>query len=294
MEGDAVVLYVSKNEVDGLNILNNFTFAGAKLSIRKLASMETKAESDTENIEMSDPEKSPVDVRVLCKDFLARRYNADTKFLDLSALSTDTEVASTGMFDNEVRAKKFFDALMTVADNQFTSKADKDAAVISVSLANNSIRDSRTVASLGQTFPAIRNLDLSHNDLQTPYDLDALQANLKSLEHLLIVDNPKLEQSSNIGRICRMFISLRKLDNITVRELPPKGWAQPSEGKSEEDVEKERRAQELGKVTGMTLEYCGECLQQVGWELDAAWERFSAFRSELPTEAFVQQKALDL
>ena len=48
------------------------------------------------------------------------------------------------------------------------------------------------------------------------------------------------------------------------------GFGVSGPGKSEEQVQKEIMALELSKVTGMTLQYSGMCLEQSGWNLQGA------------------------
>ena len=241
---------------------------------------------------MSDPEEH-FDMPTLLKGFLDRRYDSESRFLDLAAFGTDAELDSIGMFENTQRAKKFFLALMKFANTFFSSDEEKAAAVVSVSLANNSMENVNIVRSLADTFPAIQNLDLSDNSLADTRALRGFRFKFPELSHLIITGNG-VSTEENAANIAKLFPSLSKLNNITVRARSPTGFRQPGEGKSEEQVEKEWRAQQLSNATGMTIEWSGRCLEEFSWELEPAWQGFSNMKETLPVEAFVQGKALGL
>lgn len=241
---------------------------------------------------MSDPEEH-IDIPALLKGLLSRRYNPDGHFLDLSAFGTDTELASTGMFETRERATKFFLALMKVADSFFKTAAEKAAAIESVSLANNGIEHIKTVSSLADTFPRLKNLDLSGNALQSLDALKFWRFKFRGLQQLVITGNP-IDNHQDAATIAKWFPNLQRLNGITVRAVTPEGFGVPREGASEEQVEKEKRAQQLSNASGMTIEYSGICLEQVGWELEPAWDAFLAAKETLPMEAFVQGRALGL
>lgn len=51
----------------------------------------------------------------------------------------------------------------------------------------------------------------------------------------------------------------------------------------------ERMVSELSMETGMTIQFCNDCLEQTGWDLVQAREAFERVKSELPPEAFASR-----
>ena len=105
------------------------------------------------------------DLKVRLRAMVKRRHDPETKFFDLTTLAKDPEIENTGMFESKSREAKFFPALMAICETIFPSGFKRKEAVISVSLASNDLPSVAAVTTLAQTFPNIKNLDLSNNKL---------------------------------------------------------------------------------------------------------------------------------
>ena len=186
--------------------LDSFQFAGVPLAIQMwLARPEPISE---DGVQLLDKITAMIE----------RRYNKDLKFLDLSALGNEAEFAVGGMFDTTARQTKFFLALMKVCDTHFATPEQKRETVVSVSLANNALPNVTPVTILSQTFPDVKNLDLSNNNLT---DLQALQAwrwKFRSLEHLILAGNPiEAEVPSYQEEMTKWYPKLHTLNSTRVR-----------------------------------------------------------------------------
>ncbi len=152
------------------------------------------------------------------KDFLYRRYNAEAKFLDLSGLSKDSELVNVGMFKTTSRESKFFPALMKVCGDQFPDAKSKEEAIVSVSLADNSLTSISSVTALAQTFPNLRNLDLSNNQIKNLAALGGWRWKFRKLNHLIISGNPiEAEGQSYQQDMLKWYPSLTNINNKQVR-----------------------------------------------------------------------------
>lgn len=185
--------------------LNNYTFAGAALTIEMVKGPELVSDE-------------AVQLKQKMTAMLSRRYNGELKLLDLSSLGTDTEFANTGMFATHSRQAKFFPALMKVCDATFGTAAAKREAIVSVTLSNNTLPDLATVTTLSQTFPEIKNLDLSNNGFQNLGALEAWRWKFRSLDHLILTGNPLETQVPNYkNEVLKWYPKLRMLNGVQVR-----------------------------------------------------------------------------
>ena len=170
-----------------------------------------------------DQEKMKESTLEAFKAFLDRRYNAEYKLLDLSALAKDKELMKMGIFNsNTPNSKtiqsKFFLALMTVCDNHFTDAKSKEEAIVSVSLADNSLSNVSTVTTLAQTFPLLKNLDLSNNQIKNLHALEAWRWKFRRLNHLVVSGNPIETEVGFYQRdILKWYPSLTTINNDQVR-----------------------------------------------------------------------------
>ncbi len=152
------------------------------------------------------------------KSLLTRRYDAETRLLDLSQLGNDPELVSLGMFNTTSTESKFFPALMKICNTNFNNVREKDEAIISVSLANNALIDIRSVTTLSQTFPALKNLDLSNNQLGTLSALEGWRWKFRKLEQLVLTGNPlEVNEPQYKADILKWYPTLLMLNNEQVR-----------------------------------------------------------------------------
>ena len=201
--------------------LNTFSFAGAALRIEAQASKDSyRPGPDDQRPSPFANKEDPETVNTIdhLKSLLSRRYNVDTKLLDLSQLGSDPELVSLGIFNTSSTESKFFPALMKVCNTLFTTAREKDNAITSVSLANNALTDIRSVTTLSQTLPALRNLDLSNNQLSNLSVLEGWRWKFRKLEQLILTGNPlEVNEPQYKIDILRWYPTLLMLNNEQVR-----------------------------------------------------------------------------
>ena len=169
-------------------------------------------------IERLPPPLTPAQIREKMTAMLSRRYDAQAKLLDLSALGADPEFVNTGMFESHSTESKFFPALMAVCSQQFESEQAKREAIVSVTLANNNLPNVKSVLDLGYTLPDIKNLDLSNNEMKNLEALDPWRRRFQSLQHLVLAGNPLENSNPNYQQeVMGWYPSLRMLNNVQVR-----------------------------------------------------------------------------
>lgn len=140
----------------------------------------------------------------------------DTKLLDLSNLAADPDFAKLGLGSI---TPKTFQVLMKICDDVFPTAKAKDDGVNAVTLANNKLKDVGLVTYLAQTFPALKNLDLSNNDLSEMRDLQRWRHKFKQLEHIILSNNP-LEQNVSDFKV-QLIKWYPKLHSIDLVQLSP-------------------------------------------------------------------------
>lgn len=127
---------------------------------------------------------SAADTKSKLTAILSKRYFQDTKLLNLSMLSTDPDLMSMGIFNSTSTESKFFPALMKVWDLNFNNPATRRESVESISLAENQLTSVSVITALAQTFPDLKNLDLSNNAFKDAQALIAWRWKFRNLEFL--------------------------------------------------------------------------------------------------------------
>jgi nuclear RNA export factor len=179
--GDYV--YIGANEEDAEEIikLNSFTFAGASLEITRVDDVPEKPAVDSEYTQA---------LRAQLQAILSTRYLGDTKLLKLDFLASDKELVELGMFETPDRALKTFKGLMHICDNLFKTEKDKREAIESISLASNNIDNVTQVETVATTFPDLKNLDMSGNQIGSMQGLERWKGKFRHLETLFMTGNP--------------------------------------------------------------------------------------------------------
>lgn len=149
--------------------------------------------------------------------FLSKRYRQPMKVLDLSALASDPDLVEMGMFSHTTTESKFFPALMKVCELSFLGSEKKEEAITGVSLANNELLNVSFVTTLSQTFPDLRNLDLSNNKIKDTQSLVAWRWKFRSLEFLDLTGNPISAEPGFKETMLKWYPKLTTLNNIVVR-----------------------------------------------------------------------------
>lgn len=179
--GDYVYIGASEEDAEEIVKLNTFTFAGAPLEITRVDDVPEKPAVDSEYTQA---------LRERLQAILSARYQGDNKLLKLDFLASDAELIELGMFANPERALKTFKGLMQICDNLFKTATEKREAIESISLASNNINDVAQVDTVATTFPDLKNLDMSGNQIASLQGLERWKGKMKRLETLYLSGNP--------------------------------------------------------------------------------------------------------
>lgn len=188
--------------------MNGYEWAGTNINIRRADGTD----------DASGLSAHTQGVKDMLKGVLERRYNAETKLLDLSALGQDGELQQNGVFVQTSTISKIFPAMMKVLETSFDTPAERDTAVTSVTLANNSLADLSPVTILSLTLPKLQNLDLSHNKFEKLSVLENWRRRFHSLQHLVLSGNPIEQQEPDYpAEVVKWYPTLQFLNNVQVR-----------------------------------------------------------------------------
>jgi nuclear RNA export factor len=202
-----VIISVPGEDINAVLRLDGYVWASVNVTVKRLNDVGTgEAQTETEK------------TRGMLKGVLERRYNPEATFLDFSLLGQDPELAKSDMFNTKSTSAKFFPALMAVLTKAFDTIKERDAAVQSVSLANNDLSDLKTVSSLSETLPQLKNLDLSNNKFEKLDQLSLWRRRFHHLDQLIISGNP-IEQNEPdyAATLIQWFPKLRTLNGVQVR-----------------------------------------------------------------------------
>jgi nuclear RNA export factor len=211
MAGDFVFIGAAKEDADEILKLNTFTFAGAQLDI-------VESTEDLAHQNKATESKETQELRAKLQSILSQRYLGASKLLKLDALASDTELVTMGMFENRERALKTFKGLMAICDGLFKTSKQKQEAIESISLANNSIDDVSQVESVATTFPYLKNLDMSGNLIASMQGLDKWKGKFKALETIYMTGNPIEATDPNYqAAFLQWFPKLQDINGVQVR-----------------------------------------------------------------------------
>ncbi len=192
----------SKEDAEELLKLNSFTFAGASLEVIESTEGLGQPNKATES-------KETQELRAKLQSILSQRYIGANKLLKLDALSADAELVTLGMFENRERALKTFKGLMAICDGLFKTAQEKRDAIESISLASNGIDDVSQVESVANTFPHLKNLDMSGNQIANMKSMERWKGKFKELETLYVAGNPIEADASFQGTLLEWFPKLQ-------------------------------------------------------------------------------------
>ncbi|PSR91920.1 TAP domain-containing protein [Coniella lustricola] len=216
-EGDFVYILANEQDADELIKISGFTFAGAVLDIKKSETGWPGAD----NAQNGDAGLSTAaqDTKMRLQQVLERRYNVETKLLDLSALGQDPVLVEMGLHSSSPEtAEKTFQVLMKLCQDLFKTPQQKREAMESVSLGANALASVNPVFSLAETFPDLKHLDLSNNQFSSLKQLNKWRGRFRRLETLLLLNNPIIQTEPNhTSEVMEWFPYLQNLSNVVVR-----------------------------------------------------------------------------
>ncbi|KAG8421223.1 nuclear mRNA export, poly(A)+RNA binding protein [Metarhizium acridum] len=211
MVGDYVFIGAAKEDADEILKLNTFTFAGAQLEI-------VESTEDLPGQSKVTRSKEGQELAAKFQSILSQRYISANKLLKLDALASDAELVTMGMFQNPDLAQRSFKGLMVICDELFKTEDEKKEAIESISLANNSINDVSEVDSVATTFPYLKNLDMSGNQIANMAALERWKGKFKSLVTLYMTGNPIDTTDPNYKTtLLQWFPNLQDINGVQVR-----------------------------------------------------------------------------
>ncbi|KAK6338426.1 nuclear mRNA export, poly(A)+RNA binding protein [Orbilia blumenaviensis] len=217
--GDNIMFQIPLVKVPTVLEWDNVAFAGGHLRIQPVNELPASIQAAIKPA--VDRSEEAQQTAVVLKNVLVSRYVAEAKMLDLSALGTHPQLQGSGFFTQESTRAKLFPAMMKVADEQFTNRAEKREQVVSVNLSGNTLNDITMVASLAITFPELKNLSLGDNNITTFKNLEPWRFKFRKLEQLILTGNP-ITLLPNYREDCRKWWkSLVMLDNEVYPDPPP-------------------------------------------------------------------------
>ncbi|KAJ6445999.1 mRNA export factor mex67 [Purpureocillium lavendulum] len=209
--GDYVFIGAKPEDAEELIKLNTFTFAGTQLEIVESNEELGFASKATES-------KETQELRAKLQSILGQRYLGDNKLLKLDSLASDAELVTLGMFETRERALKTFKGLMAICDGLFKTPTAKREAVESISLANNSIDDVVQVDSVATTFPHLKNLDMSGNQIANIQGLERWKGKFRELETIYTTGNAIETAEPNLqATLLQWFPKLQDINGVRVR-----------------------------------------------------------------------------
>ncbi|KAL3481226.1 hypothetical protein BJX99DRAFT_219376 [Aspergillus californicus] len=216
VEGDALIASIRPELLERMLRLSSFVFAGSTLTIEK-HDQATAVMLDQAIPTQNGTAPSTADTKQKMTTILANRYYQQPKLLDLSKLGTDPDLVAMGIFNTTTTESKFFPALMKVWDLNFDNATARREAVESVSLADNQLANIAVVTSLSQTFPDLKNLDLSNNNFKDAQALIGWRWKFRKLQFLDLTGSPFSADPTFKDTMLKWYPELRILNNTQVR-----------------------------------------------------------------------------
>lgn len=206
----SMIICVPEVEARAYEKMNGYKWAGTTLRITRLGEA---AKQEAKGLSSAAEE-----TKAMLRGVLERRWNPDTKILDLSVLAQDPDLQNAQMFSQGSTASKFFPALMVVLEKSFSEPKERDEAIQAVSLAGNDLGDLKIVSTLSETLPNLQNLDLSNNKFETVASLHIWRRRFRHLQHLILTNNPLEQTEPNYAtEIMSWYPNLMMLNNVQVR-----------------------------------------------------------------------------
>lgn len=167
------------------------------------------------------------------KQFLANRYNAEAKFLNLERMAQDDYI-----IQNKIAPPGHPDSSSRVGAVIFKLASQLQPPVETISLGDNNISNGETFRDINRYLPNLKNLSLAGNKLKDMRDLDNLSSKrgkLVQLRELVLAGNPVREDRVKAGSyerfksdIARKFTSLELLDGEPLPKISFDVAPQPS------------------------------------------------------------------
>ncbi|KAG1843532.1 hypothetical protein C8R48DRAFT_736712 [Suillus tomentosus] len=167
---------------------------------------------------------TPMKAVEVWKDFVNRRWNPESRFLNLESMMDDPEIQKHNLLPPGAPASSVREASVL-----FKLASHLRPAVQTLSLANNNISSGQLLSTLAHYLPKLANLSLQNNNLKVWRDIDFISGRKGKLEHLrelILLGNPLRELEIQNGRgdkyksdMARRFTSLIMLDQEAIATI---------------------------------------------------------------------------
>jgi nuclear RNA export factor len=212
-DGNNLFIQVGKDDVPNFLHLDGFTYGPAKLSISE--SHEPWPHRSGRKKQLTEEAAA---AKAKLQGVLFTRYDMNTRVLNLSALGQDEVLKSMGLFDAKATAEKAFKALVVISDQQFENEKAKAEAIQGVSLASNALSTIAPVFDLSETFPQLKMLDLSSNNISNMRQLARWRQRFQKLENLVLTGNPiETEEPNYRTELLQWFPKLQIINGQQLR-----------------------------------------------------------------------------
>ncbi|KIK98414.1 hypothetical protein PAXRUDRAFT_823890 [Paxillus rubicundulus Ve08.2h10] len=158
------------------------------------------------------------------RGFVNRRWNPETRFLNLESMLDDSELSKHGLLPPGAPGSTARESSVI-----FKVASELKPPVQTISLANNHIGSGQLLTTLAHYLPKIANLSLQNNDLKVWRDMDNISGRKGKLEHLkelIMIGNPLREIEVKNARadkyrseMARRFPSLVMLDQEAIATI---------------------------------------------------------------------------
>ncbi|KAG6331184.1 hypothetical protein ID866_7905 [Astraeus odoratus] len=158
------------------------------------------------------------------RDFVNRRWNPETRFLNLESMSDDPELAKHNLLPPGASGSTIREASVI-----FKLASQLNPTPQTISLANNNIGSGQLLSTLAHYLPRLANLSLQNNGLKVWRDVDHISGRKGKLEHLrelILLGNPLRDLEIKHGRgdkykseVIRRFPSLVMLDQEAIATI---------------------------------------------------------------------------
>ncbi|KAF6813612.1 mRNA export factor mex67 [Colletotrichum sojae] len=210
LRGEFVHVAATQEDAEEILKVNTFSFAGAKLEVTDSEGSVAKA---------NEASAAAQETKQKLTNIMSLRYDVDNKLLRLNAMNQDPGLIEMGILESKDRAEKLFKVMMRICDDLFKTAQAKIDAIHSISLADNGIDTISRVEELAETFPDLKNLDLSGNQIDSMAGLSRWKGKLRKLETLYFTGNPlQLADPKVMAELFRFF---PKLLNVNGEQFSP-------------------------------------------------------------------------
>jgi nuclear RNA export factor len=224
VDGNALTITVPAEDAGFFLSCNNYQFAGAIVNIalnrgapnRGDARGAEKPKFSFDNAARNEFTKGKLFA------ILGRRYDSNTKVINLSNLASEPEMQEVGL--ERLSDPKLYRIFTVLIEEVMKSPKERNEGVTGLQLSGNKLQSLALMRTFTITFPELENLDLSANNITTLADMSPIRQ-FKNLRHLIITDNPILLSELTLTEVLTRWFPKLQLLNQDPITRPAKAQA---------------------------------------------------------------------